>query len=261
MEYLPHLRFDPEHAFSKNEIESANQWRCLHIEINELPDNMDIENLAQKIFKIFNSLPGGFYYDPRSRITVFCKMQDSIIIDDIAYKIKSLIKADFMCRLGKQELLSNGIVSLQFIFSPTSSEKQKLSQEFIVQERLKRHHDVVMVVEDDLFSRKIAKSALQDKFKVIEIGDGGKATQEYLATSPDILFLDIHLPNKNGPAILKEIMEVDPQAYVVMLSADAAKDRVMECMKIGAKGFIAKPFKGEKLYDYIRKCPTMRVYC
>ena len=56
-------------------------------------------------------------------------------------------------------------------------------------------------------------------------------------------------------------MEVDPQAFVVMLSADAAKDKVMKCMEMGAKGFIAKPFKGEKLYDYIRKCPTMRVYC
>ncbi|PCI01233.1 MAG: hypothetical protein COB76_01850 [Alphaproteobacteria bacterium] len=56
-------------------------------------------------------------------------------------------------------------------------------------------------------------------------------------------------------------MEIDPKAYVVMLSADAAQDRIVTCMKNGAKGFIAKPFRGEKLYDYIRKCPTIRVYC
>ena len=56
-------------------------------------------------------------------------------------------------------------------------------------------------------------------------------------------------------------MEVDPQAYVIMLSADANKDRIMDCIKMGAKGFIAKPFNGEKLFDYIRRCPTIRVYC
>ncbi len=261
MEYYPNLRFDQDHAVAKNDINSVQHWRCLHIEIKELPDNIDLERLAQKIFKIFQSLPGCFYFDPRARMTVFCKMQESIIIDDIAYKINSLIKADFMCRMGEQTILSNGIVSLQFIFSPTSSEKQKLSQEFIMQERLKRHHDIIMVVEDDLFARSIVKDALSSKFKLIEIDNGAKATQEYLSNSPDVLFLDIHLPNKKGPQILKEIMEVDPQAYVIMLSADANKDRIMECIKMGAKGFIAKPFNGEKLFNYIRRCPTIRVYC
>lgn len=261
MEYYPSNRFEYAHAIKKNTIDAPHPWRCLHFEFRDLPEDNDIEKLAQKIFKIFESLEGCFYFDPRLRMTAFCKMSETIIVDDIIYKIKNLIKGDFMCRIGEQRLLQNGVLSMQFLFSPTSDEKQKLSQEFIVQERVNRQNDVIMIVEDDLFARNIAKNALQSKFKVIEIDDGAKATQEYLSHSPDVLFLDIHLPNKKGYQILKEIMEVDPQAYIVMLSADAAKDRVMSCMQNGAKGFIAKPFRGDKLYDYIRKCPTIRVYC
>jgi two-component system chemotaxis response regulator CheY len=261
MDYHPHMRFDTKHAVSKNTIDSITHWRCFHMEFQELPDDTDIEILNQKIFKIFKSLYGDFYFDPRTRTSIFCKMSATIIIDDIIYKIKSLINADFMCRLGEQILLPNGILSLQFLFSPTSTETQKLSQEFILQERLKRQNDVVMVVEDDLFARNIAVNALKNKFKVIEVSDGSKVIQEYLSHSPDIVFLDIHLPKKKGYHILKEILELDPEAYIVMLSADAALDRIKQCMDIGAKGFIAKPFRGEKLYDYIRKCPTIRVYC
>ena len=166
-----------------------------------------------------------------------------------------------MCRVGEQTILGSGILSLQFLFSPTSDEQQRLSQEFIVQERMSRQNDIIMLVEDDLFCRNVVKNALSSKFKVIDIADGAKATQEYLSHSPDVLFLDIHLPNKSGITILKEIIEVDPQAYVVMVSADAAKERVMQCMELGAKGFIAKPFNGERLFNYIRKSPTIRVYC
>lgn len=261
MEYCPHMRFDYDHAMSKVQFEDPSLWRCFNFEFKDLPDDVDLEKLAQKIFNIFKSLPGCFYFDPRTRMSVFCRMNRKVIIDDIVYKIKSLINADFMCRIGEQSMIKDAIVSLQFLFSPTSVEKQKLSQEFIVQERLKRQNDIIMVIEDDMFSRNIAVNALKSKFKVVEVVDGAKAVREYLSCSPDIVFLDIHLPNKKGYQILEEIIELDPQAFVVMLSADAAKDSVTQCIKSGAKGFVAKPFKAEKLFEYIRKCPTIRVYC
>lgn len=261
MDYLPNLKFDKEDPPKVPAHDAPMLWRALHFQFKDLPDGTDEERLARQIFNIFESLPGQFYFHPRAGITVHCKMPEVIIIDDIVYKIKNLIKGDYMCRMGEQSMLPTGVINLQFLFSPTSSEQQRLSQEFIMQEKLKRPNDVIMLVEDDLFARNIAMNALKGKFKVVEVADGAKATQEYLSHSPDVLFLDIHLPNKKGPAILKEILEVDPQAFVVMLSADAAEDRVMECIGIGAKGFIAKPFRGDKLYDYIRKCPTIRVYC
>lgn len=261
MEYLINRKFDLPHALKTNTIEYTRHWRLVEMRFNDLADDIKMDDLAIKIFKIFESLPGCFYFDGRGLISVFCKMGEVLVLDDISFRVKSLMKGDYMCRMGEQSFIDEQIVKIQYIFSPTSSEKQKLSQEFVAQEREQRNHDVVMVVEDDLFARNIATSALKGKFKVVEVSDGAKAAPEYLSHSPDIVFLDIHLPNKKGDEILAEIMEIDPKAHVVMLSADAAQDRVMKCVKSGAKGFIAKPFKGEKLYDYIRKCPTIRVYC
>lgn len=261
MDYLVNRRFDLVHALKVNAVEFKRHWRLFDMHFNDLADDIKMDDLSVKIFKVFESLSGCFYFDGRTRIAVFCKMGDSVIVDDLIHKVRTLMKGDYMCRIGEQTIIDDGIVSLQFVFSPTASEKQKLSQEFVDQERLKRNHDVVMVVEDDLFARNIATSALKGKFKVIEVSDGAKAAQEYLSYSPDVVFLDIHLPNKKGPKILEEIMEMDPKAYVVMLSADAAQEKVVACVKNGAKGFIAKPFRGDKLYDYIRKCPTIRVYC
>jgi two-component system chemotaxis response regulator CheY len=261
MEYHVPRKFDYSHAVKGNTIDYTRHWRLFDLRFNDLASDINKDDLAMKIFRTFESLPGSFYYEGRDQMTVFCKIGEKVVIDDIAFKIKSLIKGDYMCRIGEQGFVGDSIVSIQFVISPTSSEQQKLSQEFVALERQKRNHDVIMVVEDDLFARNIAKSALQSKFKLVEVTDGGKAAAEYLSHSPDVVFLDIHLPNKKGPDILQEIMEVDPKAYVVMLSADAAQEKVMACVRNGAKGFIAKPFKGEKLYDYIRKCPTIRVYC
>lgn len=261
MEYLVNRTFDMRHATRANVVDHVNYWRVLDMQFQDIGNDVDMDTLSTKIFKIFESLPGCFYFDGRSSIAVFCRIGDKVIVDDIAFKVRSLIKGDYMCRIGEQSFVDNSIVKIQYVFSPTSNEQHKLSQEFVAQERLKRNHDIIMVVEDDLYARTIVTSALKSKFKLVEVSDGAKAAQEYLSHSPDIVFLDIHLPNKKGYDILEEIMEIDPKAYVVMLSADAKQDRVMSCVKHGAKGFIAKPFQGEKLYDYIRKCPTIRVYC
>jgi hypothetical protein len=53
-------------------------------------------------------------------------MEPTIIVDDITYKIKSLIRADFMCRIGEQKDIGHNICSVQFLFSPTAEEKKKI---------------------------------------------------------------------------------------------------------------------------------------
>ena len=67
------------------------------------------------------------------------------------------------------------------------------------------------------------------------------------------------MPGKSGIDILEEILMFDQTAFIVMLSADTAKDNVLETRKLGAKGFVAKPFTKEKLVDMLQKCPTMKM--
>lgn len=127
----------------------------------------------------------------------------------------------------------------------------------MLKERQNRQKNVIMIAEDDMFMRSLVKKAVDPHGDVTALEDGTAVVDTYLKILPDIVFLDIHLPAKSGIEILNEILAFDRDAHVVMLSSDSAKDNVLNTQKIGAKGFIAKPFTKEKLEETLWKCSTM----
>ena len=114
----------------------------------------------------------------------------------------------------------------------------------------------VMTIEDDAFSRRLVENALSKDFHVTSVGEMSSAFSTYISVAPDILFLDINLPDVNGHELLEKIIHIDPDAFVVMLSGNADHKNVEEALKRGAKGFVAKPFTPEKLRQYIQRCPS-----
>lgn len=116
----------------------------------------------------------------------------------------------------------------------------------------------IMVVEDDLFSQRLIDNALKNKYSVSITGDGQGAIMSYVNKAPDVLFLDIELPDINGHEVLNKIFEIDPSAYVVMFSGNGNKTNVMKAIERGAKGFIGKPFSMDKLMHYIEKSPYIQ---
>ena len=103
----------------------------------------------------------------------------------------------------------------------------------------------VLVVDDAAFMRVSIKNMLtKNGFEVIGEAENGKiAIQKYQELSPDIVTMDITMPEMDGLASLKKILEVDPSANVVMVSAMGQEGMVREAVQSGAKGFIVKPFK------------------
>ncbi len=83
------------------------------------------------------------------------------------------------------------------------------------------------------------------------------ALDKYTNIAPDILFLDINLPDVTGHELLEKILILDPDAYVIMLSGNCDRDNITQAISKGAKGFIAKPFTKDKLFQYIDRCPTI----
>ena len=78
---------------------------------------------------------------------------------------------------------------------------------------------------------------------------------QYVTHAPDVLFLDIELPDITGHDVLQKVLEMDPDAFVIMLSGNGNKENIFKAMKTGAKGFVGKPFTKDKLLQYILKCP------
>ena len=103
----------------------------------------------------------------------------------------------------------------------------------------------VGIVDDSKMSRKILRNILEGAgyAVVAEATDGEEGIAVYMQYKPDILTLDITMPNMNGIEALREIMSVDKKARVIMISAAGQQQKIIEALKIGAEKFITKPFE------------------
>lgn len=130
--------------------------------------------------------------------------------------------------------------------------------ENIASRRRQRTAPELMLIEDDSFSSRLVSNVLQRQFHLTILDDTYMALRTYVRLAPDILFLDIGLPNVTGHELLERILALDPDACVVMLSSSADRVNVMRAMEKGAKGFIAKPFTREKIMQYVERCPSIK---
>jgi two-component system chemotaxis response regulator CheY len=113
----------------------------------------------------------------------------------------------------------------------------------------------VLVVDDAAFMRKMLGDALTGGGHEIigEAGNGDEAVQRYQELRPDVMTLDITMPEKDGLAALREIIAADPGAKVVMCSALGQESKVLESIKLGAKDFVVKPFEAGRVLSAIDK--------
>lgn len=125
----------------------------------------------------------------------------------------------------------------------------------IQQRREKRGSPVVMAVDDDQIARTLVGNVIRENFNFVCASDGSGALKEYVVNAPDVLFLDIGLPDINGHDVLESLFQIDPDAYIVMFSGRKDKQNIMKALEEGAQGFIGKPFTREKLYQYIGRSP------
>jgi len=113
----------------------------------------------------------------------------------------------------------------------------------------------IMIVDDAEFMRMVIRDILvkQGHEVAAEVADGECAIQKYQEVKPDIVLMDIILPDMEGTKTLEKLLDLDPEAKVVMCSSLGQKAVVMESIKIGAKDFIVKPFEPDKVLEVIEK--------
>ncbi len=116
----------------------------------------------------------------------------------------------------------------------------------------------ILIVEDDAFSRRLINLSLEKEYSLTMASDGQGAVYSYVNKAPDMVFLDINLPDIDGHAVLEIFFKLDPQAFVVMFSGNGDKDNILRSLELGAKGFVGKPFAKEKLFQYIAKSPFIQ---
>ncbi len=122
-----------------------------------------------------------------------------------------------------------------------------------VKQRKHRHPPYVLLVEDDSLTRRLVAHVLKYDYRLVTAHTAEEALNEYLLYAPDIVFLDINLPDGNGFEVMSKILEHDPQACIVMFSSDGQMETILDATHQGASGFVTKPFTKEQLVHYIQK--------
>lgn len=120
----------------------------------------------------------------------------------------------------------------------------------------------VLIIDDAEFMRVMLRDIVEDMgCQVVgEAGDGQRAAELYRDLRPDLVLLDITMPEVDGTEALKAILAEDPTASVVMISALGQKAQVLKAIKAGAVDFVVKPFDHERVRDTLSRllapCPA-----
>ncbi len=113
----------------------------------------------------------------------------------------------------------------------------------------------ILVVDDAAFMRKMVSDALiKGGHEIVgEAGNGIEAVSRFQELKPEVTTLDITMPEKDGLSALREIIEIDPSARVIMCSALGQESKVLESIKLGAKDFVVKPFQPDRVLEAVGK--------
>ena len=115
----------------------------------------------------------------------------------------------------------------------------------------------VLIIDDDRPTRRLAANILKSYCQVHEAGSISQGLSSYDLVRPDIVFMDIQLPDGNGQDLLSWIMRRDPSAFIVMVSGYNFASNIIRAVETGARGFVSKPFEEARLLHYIRQYPKL----
>ncbi|MCK9216518.1 MAG: response regulator [Firmicutes bacterium] len=113
----------------------------------------------------------------------------------------------------------------------------------------------ILIVDDAAFMRMMIKDVLtKNGFTIAgEAENGVKAIDAFKESSPDLVIMDITMPEMDGIQAVKEIKKLDNSARIIMCSAMGQQAMVIEAIQAGAKDFIVKPFQPERIVEAVKK--------
>ncbi len=113
----------------------------------------------------------------------------------------------------------------------------------------------ILIVDDSPVSRKIMKSCIPEDrgYDLFEAGDGQSGIDKYQELKPDLTFMDLTMPVMDGMQALQEIIRIDPQAVVVVCTADVQMKTIFKVMNLGALMVVRKPINKQTIDEAIQK--------
>lgn len=113
----------------------------------------------------------------------------------------------------------------------------------------------ILIVDDAIFMRKVIRDLLakNNYTDVVEAKDGLEAVDVYTEHRPDLVIMDITMPSLDGIETIKQLRKIDDHVSILMCSAMGQEAMVREALKFGAKDFVVKPFKPERVLSAVER--------
>ncbi|MDI9477287.1 MAG: response regulator [Bacillota bacterium] len=112
----------------------------------------------------------------------------------------------------------------------------------------------VLIVDDAAFMRLNLKNILKENYEIAgEAENGQQAVEMYQELKPDFVTMDITMPIMDGLEAIKAIKDFDPEANIIVCSAMGQQKMIIKAIEAGAKDFIVKPFKEQRVLEAIEK--------
>ncbi len=234
---------------------SIKEWRIIEASLTGKTHH-NIAFIAKKLQVFFEGREGIIFICNSKELLALVRTGESANTDNLLKGMNDNMP-EHSCSAVAGNVTADGLLTIQIkLQDRPEADNKALSHLLTV--RQQREENIIMVVDDDNFMRSLISKALNSKARVIEPSDDSDIVEAYLEHLPDIVFLDIHLPRISGIRLLEEIQSFDDSAHIIIISSDSNKDNVLEAKKLGAKGFLAKPFVLEKIESCYDRCPTIR---
>jgi two-component system chemotaxis response regulator CheY len=114
----------------------------------------------------------------------------------------------------------------------------------------------ILLIDDSRFSRSMLKQALGNEYEYAEAENGLLGLEQYFIFQPDLVLLDLTMPEMNGLEVLARLRQLDPQSKVLICTADIQFSSREQALALGAAGFISKPVVAAELQAAVKKALT-----
>jgi two-component system, chemotaxis family, chemotaxis protein CheY len=116
----------------------------------------------------------------------------------------------------------------------------------------------ILIADDALFTRMMLRNILSDNgySAIVEAETGAEAVWAYERWKPNLVIMDINMPEMDGMTAVRNILSMDPEARIIICTALGERHLMMEALEQGVKDFITKPIQPDKVMDVIKKALT-----
>ena len=219
----------------------------------ELNENLSLAIESLRVLNVYDLFGFSDELVERCRYSVFGEIVTDLVSDECDYEGKKFLAIEYLP--GQFDQRASSAVDCVHLLEPAAEVKIRSSRLYIFDDGVTEEQMAkILVVDDESRMRKLVSDFLiRSNYQVLEAADGEEAINKFTELKPDVIILDITMPNTDGIEALKRIKAIDPAAKIIICSAVGQPAIIAKAIESGAREFIVKPFESAHLLAAIEK--------